>query len=95
MSTAELTATPDGGALAAGDRAPAGVRQWFRLLSSELRLIFRRWRNLALLAVLVVLPVVLGIGLKVAGRAAVAGAGRRRHSSPSSPGTACSSRSSR
>ena len=37
-----------------------------RLLASELRLIFRRWRNLALLAVLVVLPVVLGIGLKVA-----------------------------
>jgi ABC-2 type transport system permease protein len=67
MSTAELTASPDGGALVAGDRAPAGVRQWCRLLASELRLIFRRWRNLALLAVLVVLPVVLGIGLKVAG----------------------------
>jgi ABC-2 type transport system permease protein len=67
MSTAELTATPDGGALVAGDRAPGGVRQWCRLLASELRLIFRRWRNLALLAVLVVLPVVLGIGLKVAG----------------------------
>jgi ABC-type transport system involved in multi-copper enzyme maturation permease subunit len=67
MSTAELTTTPDGGALVAGDRAPGGVRQWCRLLASELRLIFRRWRNLALLAVLVVLPVVLGIGLKVAG----------------------------
>jgi ABC-type transport system involved in multi-copper enzyme maturation permease subunit len=67
MSTAELAATPDGGALVAGDRAPGGVRQWFRLLASELRLIFRRWRNLALLAVLVILPVVLGIGLKVAG----------------------------
>jgi ABC-2 type transport system permease protein len=75
MSTAELTATPDGGALAAGDRAPAGVRQWFRLLSSELRLIFRRWRNLALLAVLVVLPVVLGIGLKVAGPSGGGGGG--------------------
>jgi ABC-2 type transport system permease protein len=67
MSTAELAAAPDSGALAAGDRAPGGVRQWCRLLASELRLIFRRWRNLALLAVLVVLPVVLGIGLKVAG----------------------------
>ena len=67
MSTAELAATPDGGALVAGDRAPGGVRQWLRLLASELRLIFRRWRNLALLAVLVILPVVLGIGLKVAG----------------------------
>jgi len=67
MSTAELAATPDGGALVAGDRAPGSVRQWLRLLASELRLIFRRWRNLALLAVLVILPVVLGIGLKVAG----------------------------
>lgn len=67
MSTAELATAPDGGALAAGERAPGGVRQWCRLLASELRLIFRRWRNLALLAVLVVLPVVLGIGLKVAG----------------------------
>ncbi len=67
MSTAELAAAPDGGALVAGDRAPGGVRQWVRLLASELRLIFRRWRNLALLAVLVILPVVLGIGLKVAG----------------------------
>ena len=67
MSTAELATAPDGGALAAGDRAPGGVRQWCRFLASELRLIFRRWRNLALLAVLVVLPVVLGIGLKVAG----------------------------
>lgn len=67
MSTAELATAPDGGALAAGERAPGGVRQWCRLLVSELRLIFRRWRNLALLAVLVVLPVVLGIGLKVAG----------------------------
>ena len=67
MLTAELTATPDGGALTAADRAPGSVRQWCRLLASELRLIFRRWRNLALLAVLVVLPVVLGIGLKVAG----------------------------
>lgn len=67
MSTAELAATPDGGALVAGDRSPGAVRQWSRLLASELRLIFRRWRNLALLAVLVILPVVLGIGLKVAG----------------------------
>ncbi len=70
MSTAELTATPggpapDGGALAGAERAPSGFRCWVRLLGSELRLLFRRWRNLALLAVLVVLPVVLGIGLRV------------------------------
>jgi ABC-2 type transport system permease protein len=66
MSTAELTASPDGSLLGQDERAPGGVRQWCRLLGSELRLIFRRWRNLALLAVLVVLPVVLGIGLRVA-----------------------------
>jgi ABC-2 type transport system permease protein len=66
MSTAELTASPDGNILTRDDRAPGSVRQWWRLLTSELRLIFRRWRNLALLAVLVVLPVVLGIGLRVA-----------------------------
>jgi ABC-type transport system involved in multi-copper enzyme maturation permease subunit len=75
MSTAELTATPDGSALAGGERAPGSVRQWSRLLGSELRLIFRRWRNLALLAVLVVLPVVLGIGLKVAGPSGGGGGG--------------------
>jgi ABC-2 type transport system permease protein len=66
MSTAELTAGPDGSVLARDQRAPGSVRQWCRLLGSELRLIFRRWRNLALLGVLVVLPVVLGIGLRVA-----------------------------
>ena len=65
MSTADLAAAPDGSTLARRERAPGAVRQWNRLLASELRLIFRRWRNLALLAVLVVLPVVLGIGLRV------------------------------
>jgi ABC-2 type transport system permease protein len=72
MSTAELSA-PRGGAPATADGAsPAahagprnGLRTWLRLLGSELRLMFRRWRNLALLGVLVVLPVVLGIGLRV------------------------------
>ena len=67
MSTAELAPAADGSALGVADRPVGGVRQWIRLLVSELRLIFRRWRNLALLGVLVVLPVVLGIGLKVAG----------------------------
>jgi ABC-2 type transport system permease protein len=72
MSTAELSA-PRGGGPAAADGAslPAHARPrnsvltWLRLLGSELRLMFRRWRNLALLAVLVVLPIVLGIGLRV------------------------------
>ncbi|MDX6333030.1 MAG: type transport system permease protein [Streptosporangiaceae bacterium] len=72
MSTAELSAprggapaAADGTALAAHARPRNGLRTWLRLLGSELRLMFRRWRNLALLGVLVVLPVVLGIGLRV------------------------------
>jgi ABC-2 type transport system permease protein len=71
MSTAELSA-PRGDAPATADAALAaharprnGLRTWLRLLGSELRLMFRRWRNLALLGVLIVLPVVLGIGLRV------------------------------
>jgi ABC-2 type transport system permease protein len=72
MSTAELSAphaggpaTADGASLPAHARPRNGVRTWLRLLGSELRLMFRRWRNLALLGVLIVLPVVLGIGLRV------------------------------
>jgi ABC-2 type transport system permease protein len=72
MSTAELS-TPRGGLPAGTDgtvpaahaRPRNGVLTWLRLLRSELRLMFRRWRNLALLGVLVVLPVILGIGLRV------------------------------
>jgi ABC-2 type transport system permease protein len=68
MSTAEITATPagppDGQAAAVPPLArPNAVRSWLRLLGSELRLTFRRLRNLALLGVLVVLPLVLGIAL--------------------------------
>jgi len=72
MSTAELSAPPGGApapaggtSLAAHARPRNGLRTWLRLLGSELRLMFRRWRNLALLGVLVVLPIVLGIGLRV------------------------------
>jgi len=42
------------------------VRAWWRLLASELSLVFRRWRNLALLAVVAVLPAILGIALRLA-----------------------------
>ena len=72
MSTAELSAPrgdvpagAGGAVLAAHARPRNGVLTWLRLLRSELRLMFRRWRNLALLGVLVVLPVILGIGLRV------------------------------
>jgi ABC-2 type transport system permease protein len=42
------------------------VRPWLRLLRSELRLIFLRRRNVALLAVLVAIPVLIGVALRIA-----------------------------
>jgi ABC-2 type transport system permease protein len=71
MSTAEPTAAHPAGAPALPGpavpvpRAPGAVRAWLRLLGSELRLVFRRLRNLALLAALAVLPVLLGIALRL------------------------------
>jgi ABC-type transport system involved in multi-copper enzyme maturation permease subunit len=67
MSTAEATAArPD--AAPAGQLAatPGAAAAWLRLLRSELRLVFRRLRNLALLAALAALPVLLGIALRLA-----------------------------
>lgn len=67
MSTAEAPPVPR--------PAPAGgalpvrrgyARPWLRLLRSELGLMFRRWRNRALLAVVVAIPVLLGSALRVA-----------------------------
>ena len=91
MSTAERPARAAGGA--AGHGAAGGAGPWLRFLRSELRLIFGRWRNLALLAVLAGIPVLIGVALKLSGPAAAAVAGRP--SSTRSPGTACSSPSPR
>jgi ABC-2 type transport system permease protein len=57
MSTADL---------AHGQAVPqvAAVRQWLRLLRSELSLTFWRRRNLALLGVLAAVPVLLGLVLR-------------------------------
>jgi ABC-2 type transport system permease protein len=66
MSTVEAPPLPGGVAPAAGGTVRRGVvRPWLRMLRSELGLIFRRWRNLLLLAVLVGIPVLLGIALRV------------------------------
>jgi len=66
MSTVEAPPLPGGVAPPAGGTARRGVvRPWLRMLRSELGLIFRRWRNLLLLAVLVGIPVLLGIALRV------------------------------
>ena len=65
MSTAEAPALPGPApAPAAPARNPA--RAWLRLFGAELRLVFGRRRNLLLLAVTVVFPVVIGIALRVA-----------------------------
>jgi len=70
MSRAEaaVTAAPatGGGQLAGGAVRRSAVTGWLRLLASELSLVFRRWRNRALLAVVAVLPVILGIALRLA-----------------------------
>jgi ABC-2 type transport system permease protein len=62
MSTAEAPALP--GPARVAPRNPA--RAWLRLFGAELRLVFRRRRNLLLLAVTAVFPVVIGIALRVA-----------------------------
>ncbi|HLI42529.1 MAG TPA: ABC transporter permease subunit [Streptosporangiaceae bacterium] len=46
--------------------SPPAVRSWFRLFGSELRLVFRRRRNLLLLTVTALFPLVIGIALRVA-----------------------------
>jgi ABC-2 type transport system permease protein len=69
MSTAEapaVTGPAPGGALAVSAARRGFVRPWLRLLRSELGLIFRRWRNRALLAVVVAIPILLGTALRVA-----------------------------
>jgi ABC-2 type transport system permease protein len=47
-------------------RPPDPARAWLRLLRSELGLTFRRWRNVALLGVLAVIPALLGVALRLA-----------------------------
>src|SRR5215471_1539419 len=65
MSTADVAPAPvrPAGVLAA---RRGYVRPWLRLLRSELGLMFRRWRNRALLAVIVAIPILLGSALRVA-----------------------------
>jgi len=63
MSTADAAATAGPVPAVPARRNPA--RSWWRLLRSELRLVFGRRRNLLLLAVTLVFPVVIGIALRV------------------------------
>ncbi|MET9068383.1 ABC transporter permease [Streptosporangium sandarakinum] len=49
----------------AAGRATGVVRAWLRLFGSELGMIFRRPRNLAVLAVLAAVPVLFGLALRL------------------------------
>ena len=60
-----LPATPTA-ASGAPVTTPTPVRAWGRLFRSELRLVFRRRRNLLLLVVTAAFPVVIGIALRLA-----------------------------
>ena len=72
MSTADAGVRS---AAAVPARHPPAARAWLRLLAAELRLVFRRRRNLALLAVVAVIPVVIGIALRLAGAGATSNNG--------------------
>ena len=73
MSTSELmsstASTPDVGTAPSGTERPSAVAAFARLLRSELRLVLRRRRNLAMLAVLACGPVLIGIAVRAAGEA--------------------------
>jgi ABC-2 type transport system permease protein len=51
---------------AAADYVPRPVTSWLRMFRAELRLVFRRKRNLVLLAVTAVFPLIIGIALRLA-----------------------------
>src|SRR5580658_2767847 len=54
---------------------PPAALSWLRLLRSELRLVFRRRRNLALLGVVAVIPSIVGVALRLAAPPASGGNG--------------------
>ena len=54
-----------GGAAAAGQGRGAPVQAWLRFFRSELRLVFGRRRNQALLVVVALFPLIIGIGLRL------------------------------
>src|SRR5437764_12684183 len=67
MSTADVAApAPAAGPVPGARAGPGPVWSWWRLLRSELALVFRRWRNLALLIVVAVLPALLAVALRLA-----------------------------
>jgi ABC-2 type transport system permease protein len=72
MSTSELAleqTSPDVGTAPPGTERPSAVAAFARLLRSELRLVLRRRRNLAMMAVLACGPVLIGIAVRAASEA--------------------------
>jgi ABC-2 type transport system permease protein len=79
MSAAEVLASTGGraGTAGPGETMPGGTapvghvpsagRAWLRYARSELALVFRRRRNLALFAVVFAVPVIIGVALRLAG----------------------------
>src|SRR5690349_8526855 len=59
-------AGPPVGPAAAAQGSPGPIQGWLRFFRSELRLVFGRPRNQALLAVAALFPVVIGVGLRLA-----------------------------
>ncbi|HEX6451882.1 MAG TPA: ABC transporter permease [Trebonia sp.] len=57
------------------EEAPSSVRAYWRLLASELRLVFGRRRNQLLLLVVALFPLLIGIALKVASPKGASGGG--------------------
>jgi ABC-2 type transport system permease protein len=75
MSTADPPAVLAPARPVPADRPPAALVAWLRLLRSELGLLFLRWRNIALLGVLAVIPVIVGLALRLAGSGGGGGQG--------------------
>jgi len=63
------------GSVTAQGRAVSAPRAWLRLLGSEIGLTFRRPRNLAMLAVLAAIPVLIGVALRMFAGTGAAGEG--------------------
>jgi ABC-2 type transport system permease protein len=61
------TMNPGAGAgLPAAGVAPGATRAWLRFFGSELRQVFARRRNLILLGVVALFPILIGVGLRLA-----------------------------
>jgi ABC-2 type transport system permease protein len=66
QSAESRLAGPGSAALAGGRPAVGAAWAWLRFFRSELRQVFLRRRNLLLLAVVAVFPIIIGIGLRLA-----------------------------